>query len=347
MTSPSRFSASVIIVNYNGGDYIQAALDALKQQTTPPDEVIVIDNASTDGSPEALDMTGLANARLVRMDDNLGFARANNIAANEARGEWLLLLNPDAEPYPAWLSELADAARRHPGVSSFASAQLDAADPQRLDGTGDCYSVFGFPWRGGFKARRSDLPDEGECFSPCGASAMIRKETFLGAGGFEESYFCYCEDVDLGYRLRLKGERCIFVPTALVRHHGSAVTGRYSEFTVRLGTRNRLTTYLRNTPPLLLALSLPGHALLTLVLYLAALGKPRARWIRQGLGEALSRLGGTMQDRRRIQRQRSLSSWQIASAMSWNPLVLGRRRPHVWPASGSLGIQDTQDRTVP
>ncbi|WP_158085694.1 glycosyltransferase family 2 protein [Henriciella aquimarina] len=330
MSAP--FSASVIIVNYNGGDFIQSALDHLKSQTLRPAEVIVIDNASSDGSADRLDLEGLDNARLLRMDDNLGFAQANNIAAREAKGDWLILLNPDGEPRPTWLAKLADAAERYPDVTSFASAQIDAENPKRLDGTGDCYSVYGFPWRGGFGAAREALPEEGECFSPCGASAMIRKDTFLQAGGFDESYFCYCEDVDLGYRLRLMGERCIFVPDAIIGHHGSAITGRLSDFTVRLGTRNRLTTYLKNTPPVLLVLSLPAHIVLTLYLYLSALGRPRARSIRRGLGEAFGRFGETMKARRDIQRQRQLSSFAIVRAMNWDPIVLHRRRPHVWPA---------------
>ncbi|MEQ8558522.1 MAG: glycosyltransferase family 2 protein [Henriciella sp.] len=333
MKTPAPLDASIIIVNYNGGDLIQAALDHLKRQRVSPTEVLIVDNNSTDGSADRLDLDGLPRARLLRMDDNLGFAKANNVAAKQAVGEWIILLNPDTEPQADWLEKLAGAARRHPGVTSFASAQIDAGDTSVLDGTGDCYSVFGFPWRGGFGASKTDLPEEGECFSPCGATAMIRRETFLHAGGFDESFFCYCEDVDLGYRLRLMGERCIFVPDAIVRHHGSAITGRMSDFTVRLGTRNRLTTYLKNTPPLALVLSMPGHVLLTLYLYISAIGRPRAQSIRRGLGEAFRRLGDTMRSRKTVQKQRKLSSVEITKAMSWSPFTLHRRKPHVWPAT--------------
>lgn len=332
MKTAPPFDASIVIVNYNGGDLIQTALDHLKRQTVPPSEVLIVDNNSTDGSADRLDLDGLPHARLLRMDDNLGFAKANNVAARQATGEWIVLLNPDTEPQADWLEKLAEAARRHPDVHSFASTQIDAGDTSMLDGTGDCYSVFGFPWRGGFGASKADLPEEGECFSPCGATAMIRQETFLEAGGFDESFFCYCEDVDLGYRLRLMGERCIFVPDAIVRHHGSAITGRLSDFTVRLGTRNRLTTYLKNTPPMALALSLPGHILLTLYLYVSAIGQPRARSIRRGLGEAFARFGDTMRSRKAVQKQRKLSSLEITKAMSWSPFTLHRRKPHVWPA---------------
>ena len=102
----------MIIVNYNGGDLIQAALDHLKRQTCKPHEVFVIDNASTDGSADRLDMAGLEHVRLVRMEENIGFAAANNRAAELATGDWLALLNPDTEPQPRWLEALLDASRR-------------------------------------------------------------------------------------------------------------------------------------------------------------------------------------------------------------------------------------------
>ena len=332
---PHTLDASIIIVNYNGGDLIQAAIDHLQARTCAPKEVIIVDNASTDGSADRLDLGHLPNAKLLRMSENLGFAAGNNVAARQATGKWLILLNPDTEPHPDWLSQLSAAADRHPEAKLFASAQISAEDHSILDGTGDCYSAFGFPWRGGFEYPRSAMPGEGECFSPCGASAMIDRDTFLSAGGFDETYFCYCEDVDLGYRLRLQGEHCIFIPSAIILHHGSAISGRRSDFTVRLGTRNRLTTYLKNTPLIALIATLPGHILLTLYLYLSALGKPRAASIRRGLGEALARLPQTMKARRAVQKSRKLSSLDIARAMNWNPIALHRRQPHVW-ASGTI-----------
>lgn len=332
MTASAAASVSVIIVNFNGGDFIQTTIDYLAGQTSAPDEVIVVDNASTDGSADRLDLSALANARLIRSQENLGFAGANNLAAREAKGDWLALLNPDTEAQPDWLQALKEAAARYPGTTSFASAQIDAVNPGILDGAGDCYAAFGFPWRGGFGNPARLLPEEGECFSPCGASAFIRRDVFLGAGGFDETYFCYCEDVDLGYRLRLCGERCIFVPSAAIRHHGSATTGRYSDFTVTLGTRNRLTTYVKNTPLLLLLLTMPAHLAMTLLLYLLALGKPKAGSIRRGFVAGLARLPQTLRARRRVQSDKKCSSLEIARAMSWNPIRMGRRRSHVWRA---------------
>lgn len=340
-------SVSVIIVNYNGGDLVQVAINHLRMQSRLPDEIIVVDNASTDGSADRLDLDGLPKAELIRLDENIGFAGANNLAAARASGDWLALLNPDTEPQPGWLEELMRATIRHPDVSQFASAQFDAEHPDRLDGAGDCYFILGIPWRGGFGRMARELPGEGECFSPCGASALIRRKTFLDAGGFDESYFCYCEDVDLGFRLRLRGERCIFVPKAVIHHHGSAISGRYSDFTVRLGTRNRLRTYLTSMPPLALALTLPGHVLATLYLYARATGKPHARAMRKGIQQALNSLPAILKRRRLVQKTRTCSSAEIVRAMSWNPLTLHRRKPHVRSRASTSKASEGYEAVVP
>lgn len=330
MTSVQPDAVSVVIVNYNGGTLIQKALDHLRSQRLAPYEIIIVDNASTDGSADRLDLSGLVRARLIRLDENTGFAGASNLGAAESSGEWLAFLNPDTEPEPGWLEALLDATRRHPRASMFASAQIDAADPGRLDGAGDNYFALGIPWRGGFGRPVSEMPEEGECFSPCGASALFRRDAFEKAGGFDESYFCYCEDVDLGFRLRLFGEHCIFVPSAVVRHHGSAISGRYSDFTVRLGTRNRTRAYLTNMPPISLALTLPGHLAASLYLYLRALGKPHSAAMRKGLLEAFSMLPHIWRRRRQTQRSRTRSSFAMFRAMSWNPVRLHGRKTHVW-----------------
>lgn len=330
MTTAPDPTVCVIIVNYNGGEFIQAAVDHLKEQAVRPDEVIIVDNGSTDGSADTLDLGGLDEARLIRLEENAGFARANNLAAKQARSDWLALLNPDALAQNDWLAELMKATTRYPDVSMFASAQLDAADPGVIDGAGDCYYFLGIPWRGGFGRQASELPDEGECFSPCGASALFRRSTFLEAGGFDESYFCYCEDVDLGFRLRLQGERCVFIPSAVVHHFGSAISGRYSDFTVRLGTRNRLRTYLTNMPPLALSLTLPGHVLATAYLGIRAAFQPHGKAMRKGIVQGLADLPAIISRRREVQKTRTHSSAAILRAMSWNPVRLHGRKTHVW-----------------
>jgi len=322
---------SVIIVNYNGGDYVCDAVRSLAAQTFRDFEVIVLDNASTDGSADRIDFSGVPSAQLVRNADNLGFAAANNAGAKIAKGRWLTLLNPDAKAQPDWLENIAAAIKRFPNCRVFASAQYDLAHPDRIDGAGDAYLAFGIPWRGGFGHPASDMPGEGECFSPCGAAAIYECRLFLAHGGFDERFFCYCEDVDLGFRMQRAGERCIFLPGAIVHHAGSAISGRNSPFSAYHGTRNRIWTYGKNMPLLLLLITLPVHIVVSLYLII------RGAFV----GCFQATLHGTWDGLRKVLSIRRNAAWKtsprlvsvrtLSRAMAWNPLLLNRRSPHVRP----------------
>lgn len=313
---------SVLIVNFNGGAYVQGALDSLKAQTHRSFEVILLDNASEDGSVDALDTSGLPAFRLMRESDNHGFARGNNLAAAEATGRWLALLNPDAAARPDWLAEVLAGTERHPGVTSFASTQLWMHDETKLDGAGDNYLLFGIPWRGGYHRSVTELPGEGTCFSPCGASAVYHRKTFIAAGGFDERLFCYCEDVDLGFRLRLEGGTCVFLPRAVVSHAGGGLSGKVSGFAVRYGTRNRLRVYLKCMPMPLLIATLPGHIAFTLAILLRGLMTGRFRDTMKGLVDAFCGLGPVLFQRRIVQAHRTARLRDLARSMAWNPLSM-------------------------
>ena len=135
--------------------------------------------------------------------------------------------------------KIKDGIERFPDTKMFACAQYSLDEPSLMDGAGDCYHIFGIPWRGGYGRPVEEMPEEGECFSPCGASAVFHRQTFLDVEGFDESFFCYCEDVDLGFRLRLMGHRCIFLPQAMIHHAGSALSNKVGDFALYHGTRNR------------------------------------------------------------------------------------------------------------
>jgi GT2 family glycosyltransferase len=202
-----------------------------------------------------------------------------------------------------------------------------AADPGRLDGLGDIMAGAGFPFRGGYRGPDPGPQPVGEVFSACGAAMLIDRELFLAMGGFDERLFCYCEDVDLGYRLRLVGEPTLVVPDAVVRHEGSASTGGpRSEFAMFHGARNRLWVYVKDTPPALLWLSLPFHLATTMLLFArhATRGELKAPW--RGLVAGFAGLSGALAARREIQAGRKVGSWDIARAMTWNPLDLLLRR---------------------
>jgi GT2 family glycosyltransferase len=262
---PSRIS--VIIVNWNGERFLERCLAALMIQTVQPHEIILVDNASTDSSLEIV--RSFTSVRLLALSENTGFARGNNLAIklSSVTSEWIALLNPDAFADPCWLESLLTAAQRNPGFDIFGSKLLNAGNPTLIDGTGDAYNISGLVWRMGHGMLASSTSDdELEIFSPCAAAALYRRSDLLEVGGFDEDYFCYVEDVDLGFRLRLTGRRCLYVPQSVVHHVGSGTTGgQHSNFSVYYGHRNLIWTFVKNMPGYLFWMYLPLHLALNLL----------------------------------------------------------------------------------
>ena len=202
-----------------------------------------------------------------------------------------------------------------------------AGEAGRLDGLGDVMSLPGIPYRGGYGLADPGPVEEGECFSACGGAMLIRRSLFEALGGFDEDLFMYCEDVDLGYRIRLAGGACRVIPDAVVEHIGSASTGGAgSDFASFHGARNRIRVFIKDTPPVLFWLTLPLHVLATAVLFLRLAGQGRLGPTLRGARAALADLPAALAARRRTQALRTANSWEIARAMTWNPLdLLGRR----------------------
>ena len=205
---------------------------------------------------------------MIQLEENIGFAAANNLAAARSSAGFIALLNPDAFPDPPWLEALLRAAGRWPQAAAFGSLQLSDQDPTRLDGAGDAYHAVGAAWRGGFGHPHRPLAGDRETFSACAAAALYRAGPWRAVGGFEPSYFCFCEDVDLGFRLRLRGWVTIQVADAVVRHIGGASTGSRSRFANFHGVRNLIWTFVRNMPGLLFWPLLPAHMALIGVMIL-------------------------------------------------------------------------------
>jgi GT2 family glycosyltransferase len=325
-------TVSILVVNWNGVEYLPRCLAAIAAQTFTNFEIIVVDNASTDGSVEYL-KDHHPDVTLIELDRNLGFAAANNIGAQNAHGKWLALLNNDAFPEPAWLESLINAARKYPEYSFFASRLVLANQPEILDGMGDVYHISGLAWRRYHQfPMDSVLHNYEEIFSPCGAAAFYDREAFLVAGGFDEDFTSYHEDVDLGFRLRLLGHRCLYVPDAVVMHIGSASYGVQSDTQVYHGHRNLVWSYFQNMPGWLFWKYLPAHLIANVIflVYYSRRGHSNAIW--RSKIDALRGLPTALRKRREIQKKRTISPSAVSTVMEhgWlGPYLLGfRARAH-------------------
>lgn len=314
---PAERSVAVIIVNYNSGDLLKRCLDALANQSVAGFRTIVIDNGSTDASADGLQRR-YANAVLVPAGSNLGFAAGNNLGLKHAGdARWIALLNPDAFAHPDWLERLLAAARAHPQFSFFGCRMRLADNPQLLDGTGDAYHVSGASWR-----RDHGVPAEegvsapGEIFGPCAAAALYSRAALEEVGGFDERYFCYHEDVDLAFRLRLRGHHCRYVPDAVVDHVGSGITGRRSDFATYHGHRNLVLTYVQDMPGALLWLFLPLHLLMNLAAIAVCAARGQLGLVLQAKFDTLRGLGAAIAERREIQASRRIGARELLPVMS-------------------------------
>jgi GT2 family glycosyltransferase len=308
---------SIIIVTWNSKKYLFDCLDHLLAQNLRDFEVIIVDNGSDDDGAVGLEEKyPNLNLKVERLTSNQGFAVANNIGARLARGQWLVLLNADAFPESDWLERLIAASELYPQFASFSSRQLQANNPKFLDGAGDAFHVSGFAWR-----RYIGYPVTGygekvtELFSPCAAAAMYLREAFLEVGGFDEDFFSYFEDVDLGFRLQLRGYRCLYVPDAVVHHIGSATFGKRSDFAFYHSHRNLIWTFVKNMPSSMFWRYLPAHIMANLIYVVYYVVRGRGKIMCTAKLDALHGLSKVLRKRRDIQLKRKVTDRELLKVM--------------------------------
>jgi GT2 family glycosyltransferase len=308
---------SVILVTWNVAAYLPRCVSALTQQTFKDFEVVIVDNGSTDHGIIDFELQQTAfNVVLKKLDANLGFAVANNIGAQLAKGEWIVLLNADAYPEPDWLENLLKAAEQNPQYNFFSSRQIQYNSPHLLDGAGDEYHVSGLAWRRYYNhIQREYGHQQEEVFGACAAAAMYRRDDFLKVDGFDEDYFSYFEDIDLSFRLRLAGGRCLYVPDAVVHHVGSASTGKLSDFVVYYGHRNLVWTFFKDMPGLLFWVYLPVHLLMNLFFIFSFIFKGKGVAILRSKWDAFRILPRILKKRKQIQATRKISYKEILMLM--------------------------------
>ncbi len=323
MTAPL---ATIIVVTYNSRRWLQRQSAALQAQTETRWTLVVVDNASAaDQRPQLGELS--PKTTLIQSETNLGFAAANNLAARRCTTPYLVFLNPDAFPESNWLKALLATAERYPQAGAIGSTQMRAEAPGIFDGTGDVMHATGIAYRSSFGERATAPPPLSETFSACGAAMLVRRDLFEQTGGFDERYFCYFEDVDLGFRLRLLGWRTLQSPDAVVAHVGGGSSTEGSAFAEFHGTRNRFWTFVKCMPPLLFWPLLLPHLALTAFTSTWALFRSRKPEVWRGLWAGLTGLEEIWRERKRLQAARRATTLDIARALAWWPGLLLSRKP--------------------
>lgn len=286
---------SVVIPNYNGIRYLKNCLLSLQKCEGEDFEVIVVDNGSTDGSDLLPDSLKL-NVRLIKLNENTGFAHAVNVGIREAKGEYVILLNNDTEVESGFVRKLTEALKKNRKAFSASAMMVDMNNREVLDGAGDYYCALGWAFAYG-KGKKTEECDKGrKIFSSCGGACIYDKAKLEITGLFDELHFAYLEDVDLGYRARIAGFDNIYEPAAVVYHAGSGFSGsRYNEFKIKLSSRNSVYLILKNMPILQLIINLPfivfGYLIKTLFFVLKGYGKVYLKGLLDGFKLYFSKEG--------------------------------------------------------
>jgi GT2 family glycosyltransferase len=310
---------SVIIPNWNGAKFLPTCLDALARQTHPRVEVIVADNASSDGS-QGLIRSRYPGVQLIELPENRGFTGACNAGMRAAQGAFVALLNNDTEVDAGWAAAVVDAFERHPEAGIVASKMLLFDQRDRIHTAGDYFTVDGRAGnRGVWQQDSGHFEREEYVFSACGGSSVYRRALLDQVGLLDDDFFFSLEDIDLAWRAQLVGWRCLYTPQAIVYHHlsatGGGVTASYYD------GRNLIMTLVKNYPAALWRKH--GIQVLRAQLRLAtealrAWRGAAARARLRGMVSGLLSIPGAWRKRRSIQASRTVSMEYLESLL-WPP----------------------------
>lgn len=249
---------SVIIPNYNGAQYINKCIESIYEQVKHKKNIIVVDNHSSDNSIAEINKT-FSDITIVANDKNVGFAAAVNIGIMLCDTEYVILLNNDAFVRSDFIRPLYEMINSDKSIFSVSSKMLQYSNPSLIDDAGDHFTLMGWAYKAGDGDRSEQHNKEKVIFSSCAGAAIYRRNVFEEMGYFDEKFFAYLEDVDIGFRANLFGYRNVYCPQAEVLHIGSATSGsvKHSEFKVRISSRNNVYLIVKNLPLILLIIHFP------------------------------------------------------------------------------------------
>jgi GT2 family glycosyltransferase len=306
---------TVIVVNWNGNQWLETCLSSLRRQTFSDFEVILVDNGSQDGSLEYV-RQNFPEVKVLALDENLGFTGGNIAGYALARGNLIVLLNNDTEAEAEWLREIYAASLHYPSAGSFASKMMYFDNRNRIENCG-----FDVGPTGTTVDLGRDEPDgpawstPRQVFGACGGAAVYRRTLLDEIGFLDPELFMIYEDVDLSFRAQLSGYSCVYLPRAIVYHRYRSSIGKRPDLQVYYAQRNIDWVYLKNLPTSLLLRSLPQRLLYEIgaSLYFLRMGSAAA-FLRAKV-DVLKSLGMILKKRRLVQRQRTLSGSQLRERM--------------------------------
>jgi GT2 family glycosyltransferase len=242
---------TVVVLNWNGMKVIERCLDSLKAQTYTPLEIIVVDNASTDGSGDWISRR-FPDLKLIVNEKNLGFGGGNNIGIRASQGKYIMMLNNDTRLDPNCIEEMKTAIEKDGRYGACASKILLENEDNLIDAAGIVVFPDGLSIGRGRLEKGDRYDEEVEVFFASGCACLYRREMLEDIGLFDEDFFAYADDTDMGWRAQLASWKCIYSPKAIVYHFHSASSGTYSPLKAFLVERNRIWVAIKNFPFFLL-----------------------------------------------------------------------------------------------
>jgi N-acetylglucosaminyl-diphospho-decaprenol L-rhamnosyltransferase len=302
---------AVVVVTHQSAEHLAGLIGAVAGQLADGDELVIVDNASTDGTPERARALS-ERATVIETGENLGFAGGCHVGAGSTRAPLLLFLNPDCRPQPDCLERLRAGSQQHPHWDAWQAAVL--LDEQHINTSGGVVHYLGVGWAGDCERPLSALPaHDREVAFPSGAAMVVRRAAWLATGGLDREYFMYGEDLDLGLRIWLNGRRVGVVPGARVIHNYEFDKGDAKWFWLE---RNRWRTVLSVYPAALLMVLMP--ALVAAELGLLAIAA-REGWLGAKLRAQAATIVGlprTFARRRTVQRGRDIGAREFAEHLT-------------------------------
>jgi len=326
-------TASIVIVNYNGGDAIMECLNSVLSQLEAGVEVIVVDNLSVDGSPEAIKVR-FPEVQLILAGANRGFGAGNNLGIRNAHGKYVVFLNPDTLVREGWLAPLIGELEREADVGLVTARILMADDPATVNTCGNTVHLTGITLCRGLGLPEDSFNRVEDVGAVSGAAFAMRRELFEELGGFDEEMFLYMEDTDLSLRVRLSGWRCVLVPASVVLHRYAL---KMTPMKVFYQERNRYLMMLKSLRWPTIFVLFPAAVLAELISWVFVALKDRGnagnkilayRWV-------LANRAAIFQKRKEVQSARKISDRRILRTMAVK-LDFGQAAPPVIAGVGHV-----------